>query len=65
MRCEGKKRRERVCYAVRAGVGGKVRDMATVHMYRKVGIGMGRYVLLFYGAQAWTGRGHEEVSGSE
>lgn len=33
-----------VC-AVRVGMGGKVRDMATGCMYRKVGIGMGGYVL--------------------
>lgn len=38
--------------------------MATGCMYRKVGIGMGGYVLYSNGALAWTGRGHGEVSGS-
>lgn len=42
--------------AVRARMGGKVRDMATVCMYRKVGIGMGRYVL-YYSTVPWHGAG--------
>lgn len=55
------------CAAVRAGMGGKVRDMATGYMHRKVGIGMGGYVLsLLYGStQAWAGHGHGHGHGHE